>query len=136
MWIYRIKMVQQKESVLVNRWLAKFHRTSPQWTRVRLGIPANPEEAKLYSVLLRWADAIFIEDGFVNIVEGKLRPDFGTIGQIEGYKELFPVTPEFDQYKDWPIKMIILSPVLDVSTAQIATKKGIIYEVWAPEDWK
>ena len=134
--ICRIKMVQQKESVLVNRWLAKFHRTSPQWTRVRLGIPANPEEAKLYSVLLRWADAIFIEKGFVHIVEGKLRPEFGTIGQLEGYKELFKVTPEFDQYKNWPIKMIILSPVMDFSTAQIATKKGIIYEVWAPEDWK
>ena len=128
-------MVQQKESVLVNRWLAKFHRTSPQWRRVRLGIPANPEEAKMYSVLLRWADAIFIEDGFVNIVEGKLRPDLGTIGQLEGYKELFKVTPEFKAYEDWPIKMIILSPVLDFSTAQFSSKKGIIYEVWKPEDW-
>jgi len=128
-------MVQQKESVLVNRWLAKFHRTSPQWRRVRLGIPANPEEAKMYSVLLRWADAIFIEDGFVNIVEGKLRPDLGTIGQLEGYKELFKVTPEFKAYENWPIKMIILSPVLDFSTAQFSSKKGIIYEVWAPEDW-
>jgi len=128
-------MVQQKESVLVNRWLAKFHRTSPQWRRVRLGIPANPEEAKMYSVLLRWADAIFIEDGFVNIVEGKLRPDLGTIGQLEGYKELFKVTPEFKAYENWPIKMIILSPVLDFSTAQFSSKKGIIYEVWKPEDW-
>ncbi|GAH55023.1 unnamed protein product [marine sediment metagenome] len=129
-------MVQQKESVLLTKWLAKFHRTSLQWKRVRLGVPANPEEAKYFQVMLRWADAIFIEDGFVHIVEAKLRPDLGTIGQVEGYKELFPVTPEFDQYKDWPIKMIILSPVLDLGVAQICTKKGITYEVWKPEDWE
>ena len=128
-------MVQQKESVLVNRWLAKFHRTALQWTRVRLGIPANPEEAKLYSVLLRWADAIFIEKGFVNIVEGKLRPEFGAIGQLEGYGDLFKVTPEFSQYEEWPIKLILLSPVMDLGIAQICTKKGITYEVWKPEDW-
>jgi len=128
-------MVQQKESVLVNRWLAKFHRTSPQWTRVRLGIPANPDEAKMYSVLLRWADAIFIEDGFVNIVEGKLRPNPGAIGQLEVYKELLKVTPEFSAYENWPIKMILLSPIMDLGVAQICSKKGIIYEIWKPADW-
>ena len=128
-------MVQQKESVLVNRWLAKFHRTNPQWTRIRLGIPANPEEAKLYSVLLRWADAIFTEDGTVYIVEGKLRPELGVIGQLEGYEELFKVTPEFIAYAEWPIKLILLSPVMDLGIAQICSKKGIIYEVWKPADW-
>jgi len=129
-------MVQQKESVLVNRWLAKFHRTSPQWTRVRLGIPANPDEAKMYSVLLRWADAIFIEDGFVNIVEGKLRPNLGAIGQLEGYKELFKVTPEFSAYENWPIKLILLSAMMDLGVAQICSKKGILYEIWKPADWE
>jgi len=128
-------MVQQKESVLVNRWLAKFHRTSPQWTRQRLGIPANPEEAKLYSVLLRWADAIFIEKGIVYIVEGKLRPELGAIGQLEGYKYLFKVTPEFSDYENWPVKLILLSPVMDLGIAEICSKKGIIYEIWKPQDW-
>jgi len=130
------KMVQQKESVLLTKWLAKFHRTSPQWKRVRLGIPANPEEAKLYSVLLRWADAIFLEDGIMHIVEAKLRPDLGTIGQLEGYKELLKVTPEFSAYENWPVKMILLSPIMDFSTAQICSKKGIVYEVWKPLDWE
>jgi len=129
-------MVQQKESVLLTKWLAKFHRTSPQWKRVRLGIPANPEEAKLYSVLLRWADAIFLEDGYVNIVESKLRPELGAIGQLEGYKELFKVTPEFVAYENWPIKLILLSPVLDLAMSQICSKKDITYEVWKPKEWQ
>jgi len=99
-------MVQQKESVLLTRWLAEFHRTSIQWKRVRLGIPANPAEAKLYSVLMRWADAI-----------------------------LFYVTPEFVQYANWPVKLILLSPVMDLGIAQICTKKGITYEVYKPVGW-
>jgi len=128
-------MVQQKESILLTSWLKTFHRTNPQWKRVRLGIPANPEEAKLYSVLLRWADAVFLEDGIMYIVETKLRPDLGAIGQLEGYKELLRVTPEFSQFENWPIKMILVSPVMDLGIAQICTKKGIIYEVWKPEEW-
>lgn len=129
-------MVQQKESILLTKWLAEFHRTDPQWKRVRLGIPANPEEAKLYSVMLRWADAIYLNDGMVYIVETKLRPDLGAIGQLEGYKELFVVTPEFEQYKNWPVKMVLVSPVLDLGVAQICTKKGIIYDVYKPKDWE
>lgn len=129
-------MVQQKESILLTAWLKEFHRTSPQWKRVRLGIPANPEEAKLYSVLLRWADAIFLEDGIMYIVETKLRPEFGAIGQLEGYRELLKVTPEFSAYKNWPIKLILVSPVLDLGIAEICSKKDIIYEVWKPLDWK
>ena len=129
-------MVQQKESILLTEWLKTFHRTSPQWKRVRLGIPANPEEAKLYSVLLRWADAVFLEDGIMYIVETKLRPEFGAIGQLEGYRELLKVTPEFSAYENWPIKLILVSPVLDLGIAEICTKKGIIYDVWEPKNWK
>ncbi len=131
-----IKMVQQKESILLTKWLAEFHRSDKQWKRVRLGIPANPEEAKLYSVLLRWADAVVESDGEILIVETKLRPEFGAIGQLEGYKELFKVTPEFSDYENWPVKMVLVSPVLDLGIAEIASKKGIIYDVWKPADWE
>ena len=96
---------QQSEAKMVNRWLATFHRTAPQWTRVRLGQVANKEEANLYKVILRWADAIFLEDGEVNIVEGKLRPEPGALGQLEAYRDLFRVTPEFSAYESWPINM-------------------------------
>lgn len=126
---------QQKESVLLTKWLAEFHRTNLQWKRVRLGQVANPEEAKLYKVILRWCDAIFIHDSVVYIVEAKLRPDLGTIGQLEGYKELFVITPEFSQYWNWPVKLILLSPVLDLNIAELCKKKEITYEVWQPASW-
>lgn len=126
---------QQLESVLVTRWLAAFHRTNLQWKRVRLGQASGKAEAKFYKVILRWADAIFVEDGKVHIVEGKLRPDLGAIGQLEGYKELFKVTPEFKDYWEWPIKLILLTPVLDLNIVELSKKKGIFYEHWKPADW-
>jgi len=125
---------QQSEKILLNKWLAKFHRTDLQWRRVRLGEVATKEEAKYYKVILRWADAVFIKAGFVYIVEAKLRPDLGVIGQLEGYKKLFPLTPEFSWYKHWPVKMILLSPFLDLNIAELCKDKEIIYEVWDPEN--
>lgn len=128
-------MVRQKESVLLTRWLAKFHRTDPQWKRVRLGIPSNPEEAKYLQVTLRWADAIFLKDGKLHIVEAKIVPDPKAIGQLEMYKELIKVTPEFSAYENWPVEMVLLASELDLATAQMCSKKGIKYEVWKPQDW-
>lgn len=126
---------QQKEGILLVKWLAKFHRTDLQWRRVRLGQVATKEEAKYYKVILRWCDAIFVKDGFVYIVEAKLRPSLGVIGQLEGYAKLLYVTPEFAQYKDWPVKLILLSAYLDLNIAELCKDKGIIYEVWKPEGW-
>lgn len=129
-------MVRQKESILLTEWLRTFHRKNPQWKRVRLGVPANPTEAKFMSVLLRWADAIVESDGKIIIIETKLRPDLGAIGQLEGYKELFKVTPEFSKYVNWPIELILVSPVLDLGIAELCTKKQIIYDVWKPLNWE
>ena len=127
------KMVRQLESVLLTKWLKKFHREKTQWKRVRLGVAADPEEARMFSVTLRWADAIFLDEGFVNIVETKLKADPKAIGQLEMYKRLFPVTPEFSQFKDWPIRLILVAPNLDLAVAEMASDKGIIYDVFKPE---
>jgi len=129
------KMVQQKESVLLNRWLSEFHRDKLYWTRVRLGIADNPEEAKYYQVALKWADAVVVADGEILIVETKLTNPSAAIGQIEIYKKLLKVTPRFKTYWEWPVKLIIVCPILDVATAEICSERGIIYDVWKPEDW-
>jgi len=38
-------------------------------------------------------------------------------------------------YKEWPVRMILLSPYLDLNIAELAKDKDIIYEVWEPEKW-
>lgn len=129
-------MVQQQESILLTEYLKTFYRKYKQWKRVRLGVPANPKEAKYMNVLLRWCDAVVEYQGKLLIIETKLRPNLGAIGQLEGYKKLLKVTPEFSSYENWPIKMVLVSPVLDLGIAEICSEKGIIYDVWKPLDWE
>ena len=123
-----------KEFELVNDWVWRFHKFAPQWRRVRLGVVPSKEMAKAYSVILRWADLIFMEDGYVNIVEAKLRPTAGAVGQLEHYKELFGRTPEFKDYWDWPIKMILLTSYLDLELVELCSRKDIKYEHYVPPD--
>ena len=52
-----------------------------------------------------------------------------------GYKELFAVTPEFIQYEEWPIKLVLVTPVIDLSTAQLASKYGIEVDIYKPIGW-
>jgi len=123
-----------KESELVNKWVWTFHPTALQWRRVRLGVVPTKEAAREYLVILRWADLVFVENGEVNIVEAKLRPNAGAIGQLEHYKELFKRTPEFQQYWNYPINLILLTPYLDLEIVALCSKKGITYENWNPEE--
>jgi hypothetical protein len=122
-----------KESELVTKWLWEKHREDLQWRRVRLGVVPTKEMARMYSVILRWADAVFEHNGIIYIVEGKLRPQPGAIGQLELYREIFSQTLEFKQFWNYPVKLVLLCPVLDLNMAELCTKKDIIYEVWSPE---
>lgn len=126
-------MAQQREGRLVNEWLWKTYPTKPQWKRVRLGQTPNKEEAKYYKVLLRWADAIVINGTEVIIIEGKIRPEFGAIGQLEAYRELFKVTPEFMEYWHNTIKLVLLCAWEDENVKTECERKGIEYVFYQPE---
>ncbi len=121
-----------KESTLVNKWMSEKHATALQWRRVRLGIVPDKEQARMYSVILRWADAIFVEDDTVFIVEAKLRPSAEAFGQLELYEQLFRKTPEFQQFWNLPIKLVFLTMMLDQELWEHAERKGIKYEIYNP----
>ena len=119
---------------MLNAWLWAKHRTDPQWRRIRLGVLPTKQLAKMYSVMLRWADAIYLKEGTVYIVEAKLRPMPGAIGQLELYKQLFVNTPEFKAYWHWPIRMVLLTSIHDLQMVEFASSKDIAYEVFSVED--
>ena len=123
-----------KEKALLNAWLWDKHRSDPQWRRVRLGVLPTKESNRIYMTILKWADAVFLHRGIVYIVEAKIRPNFGAIGQLEGYADLFHNTLEFSNYKEWPVKLILLTTVVDLNTVELASKKGIQYEVFTMDD--
>lgn len=123
---------QQWEARLVNEWLAQFHPSALQWKRVRLGAVPNQELSSAYKVILRWCDAVYIENDIVYILEAKLRPNAGAIGQLEHYQELFPRTPEFQAFSEWPVEMVLLSGFLDLEIKRLCMKKGIHWELFQP----
>lgn len=119
-----------KESEMVARWLWDKYPTAVQWRRVRIGPVPFPELGRMYNVTLRWADAIFLWEGNVYIVEAKLRPDAGALGQLDLYAKLFRQTPEFSNYKGWPIQKVFLTRWVDVALMELCSEKGIIYAVY------
>lgn len=123
-----------KETDMLNAWLWEKHRTDTQWRRVRLGVLPTKELARIYMTLLRWVDAIYLKAGVVYIVEAKLRADPGALGQLDLYEKLFRQTPEFDQYKTWPIQKVLLTSVMDLNMAELCSEKDVEYEMFTLED--
>jgi len=121
-----------KESDLVNMYLWDKHRNDLQWRRVRLGVVPTHEMSRMHSVLLRWADAIVINDGQVLIIEAKLRPNPSAFGQLDLYAKLFRVTPEFSAYASWPIRKQFLTTFPDLALGELASDKGVDYIIYPP----
>lgn len=123
-----------KESDVLNTWLWDKHRTDIQWRRVRLGVLPTKQLARIYMTMLRWADAIVLDHGAVLIIEAKLRPQPGAIGQLLLYEQLFKVTPEFSAYSHWPIRKMLLTTLADINLIQLASNENIEYEIFTVED--
>jgi hypothetical protein len=57
------------------------------------------------------ADAVIITENKVIIVEAMVRHEPGAGEDLLKYKYLFPYTTEFARYKNWPIELVILTPL-------------------------
>lgn len=120
------------EKRLLNEWLRERFPTSPPFKQPRLGPTATVQEARLFKSLMRFPDAIVIEKGQVHIIEAKIVPDFGAIGQLEGYNKLFDSTPEFTDFHTTTRNLILLVGQDDVQVRAQAEEKGIEFVVFEP----
>ena len=126
-------MSQQVEKRLITEWLWQFHREHQQWKRIRLGQVPTRDMAQLYKVGLFWADAIVFDPPHLLIVEAKIRPSLAAIGQLEAYRELLKVTPEFEQFRGNPIRLVLLTTIEDRNVRRFCEDKGIEYIIFKPE---
>jgi len=129
-----------REGRLVTEYLWDKYRQYPQWKRVRLGTVPNTAMAKLYTVSLRWADAIVFTGEEIVILEGKMGPELGGIAQLEEYRNLFPRTPEFSMYSGYPIRCVYLTTKESRDVKRICDEKGFDFVVftppWVAEYWR
>lgn len=127
-------MAQQDEARMVNEYLVQNHRMEPQWKRVRLGVAADPSQARLMRTSLKYADAVVISGNEVLIYEFKITPKLDAIGQLLGYRDLFPITPEFSRYAQLPIRMVLVTTREDRNVRASAEAQGIEYRVFRPSN--
>ena len=119
-----------EESVMRSNWVKRLSNEIPRWYNVRMGKLPDREMAKVYSVILGYADLIYIKDGVVNIVEFKVRDFRGAIGQLLSYAQEFYNTVEFAPYHALPIQLSIVANRHDVIVEELAHKNNIKYEVF------
>ena len=127
-------MARQVEARLVNEFLFERFREKLQWKRVRLGPVPDKAMARAFMVTLRWADAIVKNNGELIVIEAKIFPEFGGLGQLESYAKLVSRTPEFQEFRGLPIRLLYLTTREDVNVREDAEEKNIEYVVFRP-DW-
>jgi len=125
-------MVQKTEHHYINDYMQQFHPTNLQWRNVRLGPLPNVPLAKLYTITLRFVDAIYVDKDGVHLVEAKLVNQLSGIAQLELYKKLFLDTPEFSEYHNKPIFLHLVVPRAEPEVQRMCQERGIAYEVYKP----
>lgn len=130
----------QREWSLLSNWLVQYHPHATIYMQVRVGPtpvidgvdPNNAGLAALSRVANRWADAIFIENGTLNLVEAQMNPDPGVFSQLIHYARKLRLDPNWSTYSSWPLNLIALNARDDPSVAVEAHWYGIQWIVYQP----
>jgi len=132
----------QGEWRLLSWWLATFHGGAEIWMQERLGPtqPSTPaplaDRFDLNAARLRnrWADAVYLENNRLALVEAKLNPDPGIFSTLLHYARKLRTDPFFSRYDALPLDLIALVMRDDASVAEEAPFYGVRWVVWQP-DW-
>lgn len=124
---------QAREKRMLLEWLAETYPTYPQWRRPRVGPSIPGVEGPMYDILKRYPDAVVIHDDEILIVEASVRPAPEKIYKLELYKKLFPTTPMFQAFKDWPQRMVYLTGFIDEAVKEQCEEHDVEYVIFAPE---
>lgn len=129
-----------KEWKLLSWWLATYHPRADISMQVRVGPTAAATNSlsleagitDLLRVRNRWADAVFIEGGALNLVEAKIDPDPGIFSQLIHYARKIRADPAFAEFSAAPLNLIALVYNDDPSVAQEAPWYGVRWVVYQP----
>lgn len=128
------------ESRLVSEFLAVRFPDARTMQRVRVGrIPRelaldglSPAEVRMLGIWRRWVDAIVFTDRDVTLIEAAVRPNPGDVSQLELYMHLFPMTPEFAEYKNTPLRGMLVYAIPDPVIEVLAARRGYTVQIYHP----
>jgi len=92
----------------------------------------TPSERRLLLPFAAEADAIVLYKKTLWIIEAMVRHEPGAGEDLLKYKALVPYTSSLQPYKDWPIKLVILTPLELGWYEQFYRSLGIQVEYYAP----
>lgn len=130
----------QRERRLLAEWLATAHPGAFVQSQVFLG---RSEPSPMLGALTeaeirrlggnrRWVDAVVIDATTVHLYEAKIRLEVKAIAELDLYNRLFPFTPEFATWKDWPRQLHLLYAIEDPVVLAIAREDNILAHLYHP----
>lgn len=131
---------EPREMRFLAEWIALFHSHSQVMTRVRLGAirpelnheGLNASDLKMIGLFRRWADAVIITRSHKTIVEAKIVAHPVAIAQLQLYASLIDQTPELEEFRQLPTKLLMLVAVEDPALTKIARNAGIEVTMYVP----
>ena len=127
-------------SRLLHEWLDMRYPTSLPLYELRLGPTAahlvNVSVTPALEAMLRvnnwYADAVVITPSENLVIEAKMKPDPGAIGQVKFYYRLLGRTPILNQYNRAPWVKVVLFAEDDDDVNAFAQDEGVRVELWTP----
>jgi len=121
-------------------FLLKTYPPGSWFTNVRLGMPhpevarvaLTPEEERMLWITLPMADAVVILPDRVDILECIVRPEWWRITQLKVYGKLFPMTERFREHWKKPVRLILLTAILNPFMEWLARDEGISVVLYRP----
>jgi len=124
----------------LTEWLSVTYPAGTWRTNVNLGAPEIPDHLMITPAERRMikrsfsavADAVVILPEEVHIIEAKVRDDRGKIEQLQLYEWLFRRDKAFAQYRDRPVRKILLTPKHQGSLELFMRELGIEVVYYRP----
>lgn len=121
-------------------FLLKTYPPGAWTTNVRLGMPhpeisrtaLTPAEKRMRLITLPQADAVIVLRDEVHIIECLVRPEWWKILQLKVYGKLFPMTEEFKDHWDKPVRRILLTAISNPFMEWVAREEGVAVVPYRP----
>jgi len=123
-------------------WLTRTYPAGTWITNVRLGMPApeilrfaaTPKEQRMLWITLPMADAVVLLPKRVDIIECLVRPEWWKILMLKVYGKLFPMTEVFRAHWNKPVRLVLLTAILNPFMEWVAREEGVAIVHYRP-DW-
>jgi len=127
-------------SMLLQEWVTAKYGTTGVYPEVRLGptqeslvgVQVSPALEAMLRVANWYADCVVITPTEGIVIEAKVKPDPGAVGQVLFYRTLIFSTPAFAQYVNLAWQPVVLFAEDDSGVTPFARGLGVRVEIYTP----